>query len=193
MNNVETEKLTVSETVSGENADVVAEEEEIAGEVVEETIETEIMVGEGLIAEGLDTQDHHADVTPEIEDRSAHLHRESRIHTSPVAVVGADEMTEEDHRHRNPHLLPLPGPILSRVHHLLAVEIGPPRDLAHQRLEDADPGRQIAVAPHIGEEEVEAEEEVRIVEPVEGRQLLRPPFLVLHAQPKEEDPLPLHP
>lgn len=146
------------ETVSGVNAAVVVHEGEIAGEGVE-TIETEIMVVEALIAEVLDTQDHHVAETRETGDRSADPHPENRIRMFQGAVVGADEMIEGllllDRR-----LLQLLGQNQSHVHHLVA-EIDPLQDPGHQRRGDADLGLVSDAEIHTGEEEVG--EEVQIV------------------------------
>lgn len=177
--------------MSGVNAAVVAEEEVIAGEVDGEMIGTEIMVAGDLIAD--DTRDHHADVIPEIEDRSAPLLLENPIAMFPVAVVDVDETIAGDHLRQSHLLLRLSGRNRNHVHHLLAVEIGQLQSLARQHLDDADLGLQMDVALHIGEEEVEAEEEVPIVELVEDHPVLHLPTLAPHDHPSEEDPLHLHP
>jgi hypothetical protein len=185
MSNVGIARSTTSAIESEGNAAVVAEEEGIAGEVVEEKTGTEI-TAEDLIAEDLDIRDHPADATREIEGHSAHLYRESQIHMFLVAAEAADEMSAEDHLHQSQYLLRPSGQNLSHVHHL-DVGFGQPRDLAHRHHEDVDPGRRIDVPLHTEEEEAEAEGEVRIVELVEDHRLLRPPVLALRDHRNEED------
>jgi hypothetical protein len=193
MSNAETVKSTISEIVSGANAAVVAAEEEITGEAVEEMIGTEIMVAEGSIVEDLDTQDHHADVTPGNEDPSVHLLPENRIHMFPEAVVDALATTAGGRLLPRPHFLHLSGRHPNHVHHLLAVEIDQPQHLAHQHLDDADLGPQIDVMLHIGAEVVGDEEELRIVEPVEDHPCLQHLCPVPRDRLSEGEPAHQHP
>jgi hypothetical protein len=110
MSNDETVRSTTFAIESEGNAAVVAEEEEIAGEVAEEMIGIETMAAEDMIAENPDIPDHHrAGATQETEGHSAHLRLENRIHTFLVAAVDADDMSAGDHLHQNRYLLRLSG------------------------------------------------------------------------------------
>ena len=157
---------------------MVVHEGEIAGEGVE-TIETEIMVVEALIAEVLDTQDHHVAETRETGDRSADPHPENRIRMFQGAVVGADEMIEGllllDRR-----LLQLLGQNQSHVHHLLVAEIDPLQDPGHQRRGDA-------ALDIVSNAEIHTGEEVQIVGLDEDHQVFQPLLLVLPVLPNAED------
>ena len=188
MSNAGIARSTTSEIESEGNAAVAVavEEEGIAGEAVEEMTEIEIMEVEDLIVENPDIRGLRADATQEIEDHSAHLYRESRIHMFLLAARDADEMTAEGPLHRSRYLLRQPGQDLSHVHHLDG-GIGLLRDLARRRHEDVDLGRQIDVPLHTEEEAAAAEGEVRIVELVEDHLAFRPPVPALHDHPSEDD------
>ena len=129
-------KSTISEIVSEVNAAAVAEEG-TAGEVVEEMTELEIMEAEDLTVEDLDTQDHHGDAIPEIEDLSVHYHPENRIHMCQADVVDVDKTNAGDLVRPSRLLLRLSGPIPNHDRRL-AVEKDRPQYGARQY--DADLG-----------------------------------------------------
>jgi hypothetical protein len=177
----------MSGTVKGENAAVAVEEAGTAGEEIEEMIEIETMVEEGLTTEGLAILDLHVDMIQETEGRFGALLRDRQIHTFRIAVVGADETREGGLLFPSHLCLPIQTLVLAL--HLLADGIGHRQDPARQPHVGADQGLQICVAARIGTEEAVDEDGVLIAGIVEDHLhfLYLVPALDLHEHPNEDD------